>query len=128
MKFHLPVAVFTLLLGATDATYIEKLRVTGPGVVASGSTTLFGNDGKANIFHGYFSDGCRSGHWDWMRETCIDSNRQRAHVIYTSGVNERKSVTKPKHRQDGSDNAFGSLKAQQHYCAKVQVRRLNMAG
>ncbi|KEY69566.1 hypothetical protein S7711_09279 [Stachybotrys chartarum IBT 7711] len=105
MKFHLPVAVFTLLLGATDATYIEKLRVTGPGVVVSGSTTLFGNDGKSNIFHGYFSDGCRSGHWDWMRETCIDSNRQRAHVIYTSGLRRCFKEIQPQSEICGGDEA-----------------------
>lgn len=85
MKFALPATAFAALLGVTDAAWIKILGSTGPGLIPTGSTTLYGNDGRHNSM-GFLMDGCKRGGYPWLGEICIDSKNNRAHVWYTSGL------------------------------------------
>lgn len=86
MKLIYPTTILALLFTTTNAARIEVRTTTGPGLIPSGSTVLIGNDGVRNNF-GYFMDGCKGpGGRAWLRQFCMDSDKNRAHVSYTSGL------------------------------------------
>ncbi|RSM09787.1 hypothetical protein CDV31_007527 [Fusarium ambrosium] len=86
MKFSLPAVVFGLsLFGASDAAKIEIRATTGPGLIPVSSTTYIGDDRIAYPLGSSF-DGCRKTSYNWIKEICIDSDRARAHIVYSGGT------------------------------------------
>ncbi|KAH7251218.1 hypothetical protein BKA59DRAFT_452461 [Fusarium tricinctum] len=94
MKLALPTMVFSLsLLGAVDASRIELDVTTGPGIIPVYSSSYYDDKGKYYAL-GAFNDGCRKTEYDWIKQICIDSGKERAHVIYSGGSRNCYKVTK----------------------------------
>ncbi|KAM0345083.1 hypothetical protein ACHAPU_006969 [Fusarium lateritium] len=93
MKFSLPTIVAISLLGVSDASRIESYSTTGPGIIPVYSSAYFDDAGKSYSI-GTFLDGCRKTKFDWIKQVCIDSGKERAHVTYSGGSKNCYKISK----------------------------------
>ena len=94
MKLTLPTATLALsLLGAADGARIETYVTTGAAPIRVYSSVYYGDDGK-HYNLGAFDNGCRKTKYDWIKQICIDSDRERAHVVYSGGTRKCFKLTK----------------------------------
>ena len=94
MKFSALTTACMLLVGITDAAYLEVSYSTGPGIIPVYSTVHVGNDGGKTIIGGLF-DGCKNN-IGGIQRICIDAGKSRAHVNYKSGIKRCFRVTSSK--------------------------------
>lgn len=84
MQFSVSATLFTLLLGAVDATFIHQSASTGVGLPVA-STSITTDDGHFHAIKGYFLEGCTGAPGiDFVRELCIDDGNKRAHIIWAT--------------------------------------------
>ncbi|PNP83935.1 hypothetical protein FNYG_02623 [Fusarium nygamai] len=110
MKFTLPTAALVLsLLGSGEAARIELNVTTGPGLIPVYSSAYYGDDGKMYSL-GAFNDGCRKTKYDWIRQICLDSDRERGHVVYSGGTKKCFRMTKQSSKLcGGSESCWGGV-------------------
>lgn len=91
MKLSSVVAAALTMLGAADAaSRVVVLETKNPslaGFIPYGTTTYYGHD---DVRHGlgFFTDGCKSWKYPWMKTICLDPARKRGHIIYASGAKD----------------------------------------
>ncbi|KXJ86369.1 hypothetical protein Micbo1qcDRAFT_179906 [Microdochium bolleyi] len=98
---------------AASATHIfQYINLVPSGVVWAELRT---NDGKVHKY-GWFLDGCK-GNFDFLKQTCIDYGRERAHIVWSS--NGKKTCFKLT-KKDGGKNC-GPQSMYRDFCEKKEA-------
>ncbi|KXJ86367.1 hypothetical protein Micbo1qcDRAFT_179904 [Microdochium bolleyi] len=105
-------AALALVNSTASATYIFQYINLSAGVVWAELRT---NDNVSHSY-GWFLDGCKGSN-GFSRETCIDGNKERAHVIWPNGGKTCFKLTK----KDSGQNCGGNRCDRYEYKTYTEV-------